>query len=184
MYFVLIDCQKSTCFVFSASPLLPMVRLRTYGQVLALPGGRSFYSNPRKRARRLRAPITPALKAALGKQWEARRAEYTSALKDARNTVQRHATQLKETFGGHSTEYYTQEILQRGRLECGRRKPSKWNAYLHHEIKARNAGMKVLTSHTTVTQLNSQSYPPDSQNSSRTISPEKLLRHGMQWILK
>ena len=158
-----------------------MVRLRTYGQVLAFPGGRSFYSTPRKRTRRLKAPITPALKEALGKQREARRAEYASALKDTRNTIRRQAVQLYETFGGHSIEYYTQEILQRGRLERSRRKPSRWNAYLRHELKARNAGTQVFILHRydKLTQFNSQSYPLDSQNSSRMISLAKLLRRGM-----
>ena len=66
----------------------------------------------------------------------------------------------------HSTEYYAQEILQCRQLEHSHWKPLRWNAYLHHKIKVRNAGMKVLTSHTTITQLNSQSYLPDSQNSS------------------
>jgi hypothetical protein len=54
--------------------------------------------------------------------------------------VQLHAVQLRETFGGHTTEYYTQEILQRGRLECGHRKASRWNAYMHHELQLQNAG--------------------------------------------
>jgi hypothetical protein len=122
----------------------PMVRLRTYGQVVASPSGRSFYSNPRKRARRPRAPVTPALKETLGKQRAARREEYTLALKDARKQVQQQATQLRETFGGHSAEYYAQEILQRGRLERGRRRPTRWNAYLSQALKARNSGTHKL----------------------------------------
>ena len=124
-------------------PPFTMVRLRTYGRVTASPGGRSFYSNPRKRTRRAKAPITPALKELLAKQRETRRAEYTSSLKDARDTVQKYATQLRETFGSHSVEYYTQEILQRGRLERSRRKPSRWNAYLRHELNARNSGTEI-----------------------------------------
>jgi len=125
-----------------------MVRLRNYGDVIASPGGRSFYSNPRKRTRRPRkAPITPALKEALAKQREARRTEYTSALRGAQDTVQQHAIQLRETFGGHSTKYYAQEILQRGRLERSRRKPSRWNAYLREELRARNAGMEMVISY-------------------------------------
>ena len=117
-----------------------MARLRTYGNLVASPGGRSFYSAPRKRTRRARAPVTPALKAALAKQRKERQAEYQSALSGARNTIRQQATQLRETFGGHSTEYYAQEILQRGRLERGRRKPSRWNAFLRQELKMRNAG--------------------------------------------
>ena len=134
-----------------ASLPFPMARLRTYEQVITAPGGRSFYSNPRKRARRSRAPVTAALKQALAKQREARRTEYSSALKVARDTVQEHATQLRETFGGHSADYYAQEILQRGRLERGRRKPSRWNAFVRQELKARNAGMEVVIPHTAIT---------------------------------
>jgi hypothetical protein len=121
-----------------------MARLRTHGQVTVSPGGRSFYANPRKRTRRAKAPITPALREVLARRREERRAEYRSALKGARDTVHQQATQLREVFGGHSAEYYSQEILQRGRLERGRRKPSRWNAYLRHELKLRNAGTRVV----------------------------------------
>ena len=124
-----------------------MVRLRNYGHITVSSGGRSFYSNPRKRTRRARAPVTPALKEALVKRREARRVEYTSALKDARNAIHTQATQLRELFGGHSTDYYTQEILQRGRLERARRRPSRWNAYLRQELKRRNAGTEVVVSY-------------------------------------
>lgn len=123
-----------------------MARLRNYGQVVPSPGGRSFYSNPRKRKRRERAPVTPALKNALAKQRVEWRAKYTSALKDARDVVYKQATQLREVFGAHSADYYTQEILQRGRLERGRRKPSKWNAFLKQELEKQNAGMAVVSS--------------------------------------
>ena len=122
----------------------PMARLKNYGSVVASPGGRSFYSNPRKRTRSARAPVTPALKSALAKGREARRAEYKEALKDARDVILKQAMQLREVFGGHSANYYTQEILQRGRLERARRKPSRWNAYLRQQLKARNAGMKAV----------------------------------------
>ena len=132
-----------------------MVRLRIYGPVVLAPGGRSFYSTPRKRTRRARAPITPALKNVLAERRKTRRVEYTSALKDARQTVHKQATQLREAFGGHSTDYYTQEILQRGRLERVRRKPSRWNAYLRKEIQRRNAGMAVVLLHAMVTKPSS-----------------------------
>ena len=87
----------------------------------------------------------------MAKQREARRAEYTSALKDARDTVHKQATQLREVFGGHSADYYAQEILQRGRLERARRRPSRWNAYLRHELKIRNAGMEAVVLYVVVT---------------------------------
>ena len=121
-----------------------MARLRAYGNVVAYPGGRSFYTAPSKRTHRARAPVTPALKSALTKQRKERRAKYQSALYNARDTVRQQATQLRETFGGHAIEYYTQEILQHGQLEQGRRKPSRWNVFLRQELKLRNAGMHVL----------------------------------------
>lgn len=121
-----------------------MARLRAYGNVVAYPGGRSFYTAPSKHTRRARAPVTPALRSALAKQRKERRAQYQSALHNARDTVRQQATQLRETFGGHAVEYYTQEILQRGRLERGRRKPSRWNAFLRQELKLRNAGAHIL----------------------------------------
>lgn len=121
-----------------------MARIRTHTPVVALPGGRSFYSNPRKCTRSKRAPFTPGLKDALAKQRLARRAEFTSALKDARDVIYKQATQLREVFGGHSADYYVQEILQRGRLERGRREPSRWNTYLRQEIKQRNSGMEMV----------------------------------------
>ena len=118
-----------------------MARLRVHGRVFASPGGRSFYSNLRKRVRKPRAPLTPALKDVLKKQHETRRAEYALALSTAQGTVRTQATQLRETFGGHSTDYYVQEILQNGQLARGRRKPSGWNTYLRSVLKKRNAGM-------------------------------------------
>lgn len=127
-----------------------MARLRNYGPVVASPGGRSFYSNPRKRTRRAKAPLTPALKDALAKRRNERRGEYTSALKEARDSIRKQAVQLREVFGAHSVGYYTQEIFQRARLEQARRKPTRWNAFLKQELKTRNAGMKIFTFHITV----------------------------------
>ena len=136
-----------------------MAQIQNHGQVIASPGGRSFYSNPRKRTRSARAPITPALKEALAKQREARRTEYASALKDAQDATYKQATQLREVFGGHSADYYAQEIMQRGRLERGRRKPSRWNAYLRQELKRQNAGM------------GQSSHTPPSLNRALRIAP-------------
>ena len=102
-----------------------MVWLRRYGPLSTAPNGRSFSSDPRKRVQKRRAPLTPALRQVLAKQRKARREGYVSALQGARNAVEQHATQLRETFGGHTVDYYHQEILQRGRLERGRRKPSR-----------------------------------------------------------
>ena len=118
-----------------------MVKLRTYGQAAASLNGRSYYAAPRKRTRKARAPITAALKATLAKQREEHREEYRAALKNARGAIEQHATQLHESFGGHSTEYYIQEIFQRGRFERVRRKTSRWNAFVSQELRLWNKGM-------------------------------------------
>lgn len=120
-----------------------MARLRTYGRV-NYPGERVFQSDTRKRTRKARAPITPALKENLAKERAVRQKEYQLALKEARDTVQQHALQLHSGFGAHSVDYYVREILQRGRLEGGRRKTSRWNAFVHHEMKLRNAGTSFV----------------------------------------
>lgn len=118
-----------------------MAKLRNYKSMIAAPGGRSFYSAPRKRTRRARAPTTAALKNALAGRRKARRVDYSTALKAARDVVHQQAVFLHETFGGHSIDYYCQEIMQRGHLERSRRKASRWNVFLRHELKKRNAGM-------------------------------------------
>lgn len=124
----------------------PMARVRNYSQASASPGGRSFYTGVHKCTQRARAPITPALRRALAQRREEHRAEYALALNGAQASVHEHAARLREAFGGHSVEYYTQEILQRGRLERKRRKPSRWNAFLRQQINARNAGAEATNS--------------------------------------
>ena len=140
----LTDLRSST----TCSPLLSsMVRLRTYAPLTTAPGGRSFYSTPRKRTSKRGAPLTSALKAVLAKQRAERQQRYTSALQEARHVVQQHATQLREEFGGHTVGYYQQEILQRGRLERTRRKSSRWNTFLRQELKKRNNGVPFYFTH-------------------------------------
>lgn len=128
-----------------------MSRLRKYGQVATSQNGLSFYSNTRKRKRKARVPFTPALRDALTRQHKTRQMEYKLALKDAQDAVKRRAVRLHETFGGYSAGYYTQEILQRGRLERSRRKASRWNAYLREELRLRNAGTYASTPRVTTT---------------------------------
>jgi hypothetical protein len=80
----------------------------------------------------------------LARQREERRSNYTKALQDAQDNVEKHALQLREIFGSHSADYYTQEILQQGRTERSCRAPSRWNAYLRHELKKRNEGTSLV----------------------------------------
>jgi hypothetical protein len=85
-----------------------MARTRNYGQFVAAPGGRSFYSNPCKRSRRERAPVTPALRDALTKRREERQTEYTSALKGARDEVL--STQVEPAIQSKAPTYIANTI--------------------------------------------------------------------------
>jgi hypothetical protein len=159
-----------------------MVRLRTYGPLTAAPGGRSFYSAPRKRVRKRAAPLTSALKTVLAKRREERLQRYYSALEDARHSVEQHAKQLREEFGAHSVDYYHQEILQRGRLERGRRKATRWNAFMRHELKKRNDGTSryVMLSLIPKLTLNPKSCQVVSRSSSLTKLHKRSPQHGTQ----
>jgi hypothetical protein len=132
--------KKQALFTVVITRVFPsaftMARLRVYDRVLAAPGGRSFYSNPRKRARKPRAPVNSSLKETFKARRETRREEYASALADARQMVRAQAIRLRETFGRHTIDYYEQEILQGGRLTKGHQKASGWNTYLQKELKA------------------------------------------------
>jgi hypothetical protein len=74
-----------------------------------------------------------------------RKKEYQEALADARHAIMDHAAKLHEKFGGHSIEWYFEEIMQRGRLAKATREPSRWNAYLRSEAKKINDGRLSLT---------------------------------------
>lgn len=54
--------------------------------------------------------------------------------------VKAQAAQLNEQFGGHSTEYYEKEIMQRSRITTGKRSVNRWNVYLRDEVKKTNDG--------------------------------------------
>jgi riboflavin synthase alpha subunit len=56
---------------------------------------------------------TPAEKAELALVRRARQETYSKALSEARAVVLEQATQLRERFGGHSIEYYYEEIMQK-----------------------------------------------------------------------
>jgi hypothetical protein len=57
-----------------------MARLKAYTSLTTAPGGRSFYSTPRKRVRKRGAPLTAALKGVLAKRRQERQQGFTSAL--------------------------------------------------------------------------------------------------------
>jgi hypothetical protein len=50
------------------------------------------------------------------------------------------ATLLREEFGGHTAEWYFEEIMQRARMSKSKRSASRWNAFLRSEVKSINDG--------------------------------------------
>jgi hypothetical protein len=87
---------------------------------------------------------TPAEKKLLAAKRARRKKEYQEALTEARSTIMEQAARLHERFGGHSTEWYFEEIIQRGRLAKGAREPTRWNAYLRSETKKINDGRLII----------------------------------------
>ncbi|KAG2126017.1 hypothetical protein DEU56DRAFT_743179 [Suillus clintonianus] len=81
---------------------------------------------------------TASEKAALKEKRLAHRITYADALKDAREVVQEQAKLLHEKFGGHSIQYYHEELMQRARMAASSRSPSRWNAFVRREVKRMN----------------------------------------------
>jgi hypothetical protein len=88
---------------------------------------------------------TASEKAALKEKRLAHRITYVDALKDAREVMQEQAKLLHEKFGGHSIQYYHEELMQRARMAASSRSPSRWNTFVRREVKRMNQGMCVLT---------------------------------------
>ena len=86
---------------------------------------------------------TPAEKAHVASLRRSRKEDYSNALAEARDMVMEQAVQLRERFGGHSVEYYYEEIMQRSRAVKGQRRITQWNAYLAQEIKRINEGWPI-----------------------------------------
>lgn len=95
----------------------------------------------RKKITRVYIKKTKAEKRAIRAKNLARRKDYAHALADARAVVRQQAELLHENYGGHSIQYYQQEIIQESRITTATRKVSAWNAYLSSEIKRINGGM-------------------------------------------
>lgn len=93
-----------------------------------------------KKISRVYIKKTRAEKRAIRDKNLVRRKDYAQALADARAVVRQQAEHLHEHYGGHSVQYYHQEIIQDSRITAASRKPSAWNAYLSSEIKRINEG--------------------------------------------
>ena len=69
------------------------------------------------------------------------RSAYDKALAEACDVMWDQAIKIQKWFGGHSTEYYFQEIMQGSWLKKGKREINDWNVYCCQEIKRINDGM-------------------------------------------
>lgn len=87
---------------------------------------------------------TPAEKKLKAIERTAHKKEYRAALEAARASILDKATELHERFGGHSVDWYFEEIMQRGRLAKNSREISRWNAYLRSEVRKMNDGMHIV----------------------------------------
>lgn len=69
-----------------------------------------------------------------------KKADLNEALAQARAAVWEEAKKLRELFGGHSEQYYFQQIVQLGRLEKTTQKVNHFTAYIRSEVKRINEG--------------------------------------------
>lgn len=69
----------------------------------------------RRRTKRTTLRKTPAEKAEAAAKRHDHRVSYHDALSKARDIVMEQATQLREQFGGHTVEWYFEEIMQQAR---------------------------------------------------------------------
>jgi hypothetical protein len=88
---------------------------------------------------------TPAEKALRKAERKTRQEAYHTALEKARSVINEQATLLHEEFGGHSVQWYLEEIMQRGRLTQKKRRVNRWNVFLRKELANMNAGMYAIT---------------------------------------
>lgn len=98
----------------------------------------------RSRKKRKKHQLTPAEKAQRAESRRVHQRDYKSALSNARATLMAEAVKLREQFGGHSVDYYYEEIIQRSRLDRSKRKVTRWNVYLRQEVCHLNDGRLVF----------------------------------------
>ena len=82
---------------------------------------------------------TAAEKEAMAAKRAERQEEYSKALQEARDVVNEHAKRLHAQFGGHSIEYYQQEIIQVSRKSLSQRGPNGYSIYLRSKLAELNA---------------------------------------------
>lgn len=87
---------------------------------------------------------TPLEKAIVKEHRQARVKDLNEALDEARQVIKDEARKLKERFGGHSEQYFFEQLLQMSRFSKSQRKVSKWNAYYRSQVKLANEGRILL----------------------------------------
>ncbi|KAG6896214.1 hypothetical protein C0992_009682 [Termitomyces sp. T32_za158] len=102
----------------------------------------------RLKKKRITLKKTPAEKREANEKRRERRQSYQEARSAAWDLLEQEAMKLHERFGGHSLQWYKEDILQVGRLKGDSRGVSRWNAYLRAEAKRLNAdGANPLKAH-------------------------------------
>ena len=86
---------------------------------------------------------TPAEKAQAAAKRREHQVTYHDALLKARGVVMEQATQLRELFGGHTVEWYFEEIMQQACMSKSKQETSRWNAFLREEVKQFNDGVYI-----------------------------------------
>jgi hypothetical protein len=94
----------------------------------------------RTKSKRIYIKKTPSEKQALKAKRQERKREYNEALEEVIDMVRKQAAILRGKYGGHSVQWYFEEIMQQARITKGQRKVSAWNAYLSAESKRINNG--------------------------------------------
>jgi len=71
---------------------------------------------------------------------QTRNKELNTAIEAARIHISDDARNLRENFGGHSEQYYFEQIIQTSRIQKSQRKVNRFNAYAREETKRINEG--------------------------------------------
>ncbi|KAG6894293.1 hypothetical protein C0992_006687 [Termitomyces sp. T32_za158] len=92
----------------------------------------------RLKQKRVSIKKTAAQKEEAKKKREAHKEAYAAAREAASNLLDQEAIKLHEQFGGHSVQWYKEDILQMARLKTETRAISRWNLFLRYEAKRQN----------------------------------------------
>lgn len=128
-----------------------LLRLTDMARTQDKSGGISRYSTRTKVSTKTRLPWrhrthrtaikrTTAQKKQLAKQRCENKERYNKALEASFQVLLGEAHKLREEFGGHSEQYYLEDILQRPRVVQSRRGVNRWNVFLRDEVKRINDG--------------------------------------------